>query len=105
MLSSLSHTQATPFRAENVGSFLRPAPLYVKRKEMDGGKCTSTDLKDVEDEAIKQVVKFQRDAGIKTITDGELRRYRHVKASKWLSDSLRNSGAASSMASLKSSRG
>lgn len=105
MLSSLSHTQATPFRAENVGSFLRPAPLYAKRKEMDSNECTSTDLKGVEDEAIMQVVKFQREVGIRTITDGELRRYCHLKASQWHSDSFCNSGATSSMAFLTSLRG
>ena len=69
-----SYTQKTPFRAENVGSFLRPAPLYARRKEMDD-RPTSFDLKPLEDKAIEQVVKLQKNLGIKTVTDGELRRF------------------------------
>jgi methionine synthase II (cobalamin-independent) len=79
--SAKYHTHPPPFRAENVGSFLRPAPLYAARKEMAANECTFDDLKNVEDQAIKQVVKLQGDVGIKTITDGELRRFRHPKAS------------------------
>lgn len=63
-----------PFRAENVGSFLRPVPLYTKRKAIDADKNTFDVLKSVEDQAIEQVVKLQRSLAIKTITDGELRR-------------------------------
>jgi len=64
-----------PFRAENVGSLLRPLALYAKRKEMDEMKHVPDDLKAVEDDAIKHAVKLQKDVGIKTITDGELRRF------------------------------
>lgn len=61
-----------PFRAEHVGSLYRPAALYQARK--DNCKCSSK-LKFIENESIIKVVKMQKDLGIKTLTDGELRRY------------------------------
>lgn len=64
-----------PFRAENVGSLLRPLALFAKRKVMDEMKRAPDDLKAVEDDAIRHAVKLQQDVGIKTITDGELRRF------------------------------
>jgi methionine synthase II (cobalamin-independent) len=75
-----------PFRAEHVGSLLRPKALYEKRQALEAKKCSPSDLKPVEDEAIKHVLKLQQDIGIKTITDGELRRlvgkkYRSLSAS------------------------
>jgi len=63
-----------PFRAEHVGSLLRPLPLFEKRKLFEADKCSAEELKVIEDEAVKHVVKLQRDLGIKTITDGEQRR-------------------------------
>lgn len=63
-----------PFRAEHIGSLLRPAGLYEKRQLLERGLCARQDLKKVEDEAIKHVVKLQKDVGMKTITDGEQRR-------------------------------
>lgn len=64
-----------PFRAEHVGSLLRPKALYEKRQALEAKECSLSDLKPVEDEAIKHVVKLQQEIGIKTITDGELRRF------------------------------
>lgn len=64
-----------PFRAEQIGSLKRPTKLLEKRKEFDAGKCTPEELRVVEDEAIRQVIQVQREAGIKGITDGEFRRY------------------------------
>ncbi|KAF8075327.1 hypothetical protein FPV67DRAFT_1408864 [Lyophyllum atratum] len=63
-----------PFRAEHIGSFIRPAALYEKRLLFEAKECSREDLKGLEDEAIKAVVELQQAAGIKTITDGELRR-------------------------------
>ncbi|KAH9487003.1 Putative protein YxjH [Psilocybe cubensis] len=63
-----------PFRAAHVGSLLRPKPLYKKRQELEAGKCDGLSLKDVENEAIKHVLKLQQNVGIKLVTDGELRR-------------------------------
>ena len=63
-----------PFRAEHIGSLIRPKALFEKRQQLESKQCTLSDLKPVEDNAIKHVVELQRSVGIKTITDGELRR-------------------------------
>ncbi|THV07712.1 UROD/MetE-like protein [Dendrothele bispora CBS 962.96] len=63
-----------PFRAEHVGSLLRPKILYDRRLLCDQGTASVEDLREVEDEAIKQVVKMQQGFGFKGITDGEMRR-------------------------------
>ncbi|KAK7059029.1 hypothetical protein VNI00_001653 [Paramarasmius palmivorus] len=74
MTSSSTLHLRPPFRAEHVGSLLRTQPLYEKRALLEEGKCSREDLKQVEDEAVKHVVTLQRELGIKTITDGEMRR-------------------------------
>ncbi|TFK41232.1 hypothetical protein BDQ12DRAFT_664076 [Crucibulum laeve] len=63
-----------PFRAEHIGSLLRPSALLAKRELAEEHKCSVADLHADEDEAIKHVVKLQQELGIKTITDGEMRR-------------------------------
>ncbi|EIM81743.1 UROD/MetE-like protein [Stereum hirsutum FP-91666 SS1] len=63
-----------PFRAEHLGSFKRPEAVITKRKEYEQGKCSSAELAMCEDEAIAEVVKLQKDMGLRTITDGEFRR-------------------------------
>lgn len=63
-----------PFRAEHVGSLIRPRPLYEKRCELEEGKCSVEDLKEVEDDAVKHVVELQRSLGIRSITDGEVKK-------------------------------
>ena len=63
-----------PFRADHVGSFLRPKELFSKRTLFEEGKCTIQELRAAEDIAIQRVVKMQQDLGLKTITDGEMRR-------------------------------
>ena len=73
-----------PFRAEHVGSLLRPKTLLEKRKEIEVSHRIPRNLKSVEDEAVKHVVKLQRDVGIKTITDGELRRSAEFNTPLWL---------------------
>ncbi|KAG6842269.1 hypothetical protein C0991_000239 [Blastosporella zonata] len=66
--------QRPPFRAEHIGSLLRPQALFEKRALFEQNKCTREELDAVTDDAIKYVVQLQRDVGISTITDGELRR-------------------------------
>lgn len=78
MSSSPDHLRP-PFRAEHIGSLLRPAALFQKRELLEEKQCTPQDLKAVEDDAIKHVVKLQQELGIKTITDGELRRWIVIK--------------------------
>ena len=63
-----------PFRADHIGSLKRPDALLAKRKELDEGKCSSDELRPVEDEAIRGIIKIQREAGTLSITDGEFRR-------------------------------
>ena len=68
-----------PFRADHVGSFLRPAYLLQAREQKAKGEITAAQLRAVEDKAITEIVQFQRDVGLLSITDGEFRRtYFHI---------------------------
>ncbi len=74
-------TQRTtpPFRADHVGSFLRPPTLLHARDQFGAGSISKADLRAVEDQAIREIVRFQEDLGLQGITDGEFRRtYFHV---------------------------
>ncbi|KAI0695149.1 hypothetical protein BC835DRAFT_1347803 [Cytidiella melzeri] len=63
-----------PYRAEHVGSLLRPPLLRERRSQFDAKLCTLEELKDAEDAAIKDAVELQQQLGLRTITDGEMRR-------------------------------
>jgi 5-methyltetrahydropteroyltriglutamate--homocysteine methyltransferase len=63
-----------PFRADHVGSLLRPPELLRARDEFAAGRLSGEELHAVEDEAIRGVVKMQRDVGLQSATDGEFRR-------------------------------
>jgi len=68
-----------PFRADHVGSFLRPKRLLEAREKKAKGEITPEQLRAVEDDAIAEIVRFQEDVGLKSITDGEFRRtYFHI---------------------------
>jgi 5-methyltetrahydropteroyltriglutamate--homocysteine methyltransferase len=68
-----------PFRADHVGSFLRPRVLLEAREKRAKGEIDAAALREVEDRAIAEVVKMQHEAGLKSITDGEFRRtYFHI---------------------------
>ena len=68
-----------PFRADHVGSFLRPKFLLDARERKARGEITAADLRAVEDKAIAEIVRFQEDVGLQSITDGEFRRtYFHI---------------------------
>ena len=70
---------APPFRADHVGSFLRPPELLAARDRFSKGQITRAALREVEDDAIRDVVRFQEEAGLSGITDGEFRRtYFHI---------------------------
>jgi len=62
------------FRADHIGSLVRPEPLLEARRRRDAGTTTADELRAVEDEAIAAAVKGQQDSGIDVITDGEFRR-------------------------------
>lgn len=75
----MSMRTTPPFRADHVGSFLRPKRLLDAREKRAKGEISATELRRVEDEAITEIVKFQQDVGLKSITDGEFRRtYFHI---------------------------
>ena len=63
-----------PFRADHVGSLLRPRPLLDARARFAAGEIDGAALREAEDQAIREVVGLQRDAGLQTATDGEFRR-------------------------------
>jgi len=68
-----------PFRADHVGSFLRPSYLLEARDRRAKGEICAAQLRKVEDQAIAEIVQFQEDVGLEAITDGEFRRtYFHI---------------------------
>ncbi len=68
-----------PFRADHVGSFLRPQRLREAREKFFAKALSAAELRAVEDECIREVVKSQENVGLKGITDGEFRRtYFHI---------------------------
>ena len=68
-----------PFRADHVGSFLRPKRLLEAREKKANGEITAAELRAVEDDAITEIVRFQEDVGLRSVTDGEFRRtYFHI---------------------------
>jgi 5-methyltetrahydropteroyltriglutamate--homocysteine methyltransferase len=63
-----------PFRADHVGSFLRPERLKLARERKERGEIDAGALRAVEDECIREVVAMQEGVGLHAITDGEFRR-------------------------------
>jgi 5-methyltetrahydropteroyltriglutamate--homocysteine methyltransferase len=63
-----------PFRADHVGSLLRPRRLLQARDDHAAGRTTAEELRAVEDDAIREAVAMQRDVGLQSATDGEFRR-------------------------------
>ncbi len=63
-----------PFRADHVGSLLRPQALRDARGRHAAGQIDDAALREVEDASIRDVVRVQEDAGLQTVTDGEFRR-------------------------------
>src|SRR5688500_10258421 len=63
-----------PYRADEVGSILRTAPLKEARAKREKGEITAAQLKAVEDQEIPKIVRKQEEVGLKLATDGEFRR-------------------------------
>ena len=63
-----------PFRADHVGSLLRPKSLLAARAEHEAGRLSAEQLRADEDAAIRDAVALQQEVGLRAITDGELRR-------------------------------
>ncbi len=63
-----------PFRADHVGSLLRPAGLLRARDDFAAGRISADDLRGIEDAAIREAVRMQQEVGLSSATDGEFRR-------------------------------
>lgn len=63
-----------PFRADQVGSILRTAPLKEARAKREAGEISAADLAAVEDTEIRKIVAKQEEVGLQAVTDGEFRR-------------------------------
>ncbi|MGW0893802.1 5-methyltetrahydropteroyltriglutamate--homocysteine S-methyltransferase [Saccharopolyspora sp. NPDC002578] len=70
----MSPRVAPPFRADHVGSLLRPPHLLAARDEFTAGRIDAAELERIEDEAITDVVAMQEEIGLSSATDGEFRR-------------------------------
>jgi 5-methyltetrahydropteroyltriglutamate--homocysteine methyltransferase len=73
-VSDVIDRSTPPFRADHVGSLLRPAELLDARREFAAGTIDSDAFKQVEDSAIRRVVALQEEIGLRAATDGEFRR-------------------------------
>jgi 5-methyltetrahydropteroyltriglutamate--homocysteine methyltransferase len=63
-----------PFRADHVGSLLRPPQLLAERERFRRGELSREELTRLEDDAIREIVRRQEDIGLQAVTDGEFRR-------------------------------
>ena len=70
----MTYSHNAPFRADVVGSYLRPAELKQARADFAAGAIDAAALKAVEDRLITELVAKQKAAGLHVITDGEFRR-------------------------------
>jgi len=68
------HRTRPPFRADHVGSLLRPAALKEARTQRAKGEMSAAELNAVEDREIERVIKRQEEVGLQAVTDGEFRR-------------------------------
>jgi 5-methyltetrahydropteroyltriglutamate--homocysteine methyltransferase len=91
-------TRTPPFRAEHIGSLVRPPRLLRARQDFAAGTIDRPALTAVENDAIKAVVKLQEDVGLEVVTDGEFRRGTY-------SDSFTSSGISGVSIELTEDRG
>jgi 5-methyltetrahydropteroyltriglutamate--homocysteine methyltransferase len=70
----MSPRATPPFRADHVGSLLRPPELLKAREDFAEGRIDADELRGVEDEAVRDVVRKQEEVGLQSATDGEFRR-------------------------------
>ncbi len=68
------HRNTAPFRADQVGSFLRSAAIKKARAEHDAGTLSDAELTSVENQEIIKLIKSQEEVGLQPVTDGEFRR-------------------------------
>jgi methionine synthase II (cobalamin-independent) len=70
----MAHRTTPPFRADHVGSLLRPPEVLAAREDLAAGRITADQKREIEDQAIRDVVRMQEDVGLQSATDGEYRR-------------------------------
>jgi 5-methyltetrahydropteroyltriglutamate--homocysteine methyltransferase len=70
----MTHRTTPPFRADHVGSLLRPAALKDARAKRERGEIDAAALKAIEDREIEEAIRKQEEIGLKAVTDGEFRR-------------------------------
>lgn len=71
-MATSSSPRSPPFRAEHIGSLLRPEKLIKTRYAIADGSATPESLIPVQEKAIRDVVKLQLDCGIQSLTNGEV---------------------------------
>ena len=69
---------ATVYRADTIGSLLRPQYLKVAREQFEAGQLAPAAYKEIEDRAIDQAIAMQEGVGLDVVTDGELRRHTFI---------------------------
>src|SRR4051812_47807375 len=74
MTETAMHRIKPPFRADHVGSLLRPPALKEARAKRQRGEIGAEELKAIEDREIEQAIRKQEEVGLRSITDGEFRR-------------------------------
>jgi 5-methyltetrahydropteroyltriglutamate--homocysteine methyltransferase len=72
--TAMTERTSPPFRAEHVGSLLRPPEVVRAREDAAQGRIGPAQLRAVEDKAIRDAVRKQEDLGLRAVTDGEIRR-------------------------------
>jgi 5-methyltetrahydropteroyltriglutamate--homocysteine methyltransferase len=70
----MSPRATPPFRADHVGSLLRPAALKEARGKRERGEINASELETIEDHEIARAIRRQEEIGLKAVTDGEFRR-------------------------------
>ena len=73
-VSAMGRRTKPPFRGDHVGSLLRPARVHQAREDFAAGRLDASGLREVEDDAIREVVAKQESIGLQSATDGEFRR-------------------------------
>jgi 5-methyltetrahydropteroyltriglutamate--homocysteine methyltransferase len=73
-MTPASRRTSPPFRADHVGSLLRPPRLHRARDDVAAGRITAAQLREIEDEEIIRAVRMQEEVGLQSATDGEFRR-------------------------------
>jgi 5-methyltetrahydropteroyltriglutamate--homocysteine methyltransferase len=81
-MTAATMTEHAPFRADQVGSLLRPPELKAARERRAKGELSAAALAEIEDRLIRAAIKMQEEVGLRAITDGDFRRQ------SWSSDFL-----------------